>query len=378
MCKGSAEVRKKKFINMRVLGKYIGLFSLLLILSACSSKEDLTDYIELKYYGIDTRGTASYVIDEEAIVKNIFDIDVNSVEPGSISSETIAEVNDLSKSFEINLDKKENLSNGDKITVTVTVDPEMTKRLKEKSERVFEVSGLPEGTKITAADLEKNVIVTFKGANGKGIVSNIDKTFESDLSFLNFEVENDGELKNGEQAKISLTQETIERLNDSDFILDGDGSFTVEITGLINYAQSANEITNLDDIKRMLSEGINRKYKNSSEQYSWGRVYEINLEGIFYRQFEKKVDEGFSWQSNLGDSNGNLVGVYSVKEFSGGTEGKLNKKFTIVYGFSNLVLDENNKVNLTELIEISKGYDDTYSLESVLKLMEGYNYMEFK
>ncbi|MEC1177309.1 hypothetical protein P9B03_02335 [Metasolibacillus meyeri] len=371
-------MRKKKFINMRVLGKYIGLFSLLLILSACSSKEDLTDYIELKYYGIDTRGTASYVIDEEAIVKNIFDIDVNSVEPGSISSETIAEVNDLSKSFEINLDKKENLSNGDKITVTVTVDPEMTKRLKEKSERVFEVSGLPEGTKITAADLEKNVIVTFKGANGKGIVSNIDKTFESDLSFLNFEVENDGELKNGEQAKISLTQETIERLNDSDFILDGDGSFTVEITGLINYAQSANEITNLDDIKRMLSEGINRKYKNSSEQYSWGRVYEINLEGIFYRQFEKKVDEGFSWQSNLGDSNGNLVGVYSVKEFSGGTEGKLNKKFTIVYGFSNLVLDENNKVNLTELIEISKGYDDTYSLESVLKLMEGYNYMEFK
>lgn len=270
------------------------------------------------------------------------------------------------------------MSNGDKITVTVTVDPEMTKHLKEKSEKVFEVIGLPEGTKISAADLEKNVIVTFKGANGKGVVSNIDKTFESELSFLSFIVENDGELKNGEQAKVSLTPESIEQLNDSDFILEGDGSFGVDVTGLINYAQSADEIANFEDINRMLSEGIKRKYKNSSEQYSWGRVYEINLEGMFYRQFEKKIDEGFSWQSNLGDSNGNLVGVYSIKEFAGGAEGKLNRKFTIVYGFSNLILDKNNKVNLTELVEISKGYDDTYSLESVLKLMEGYNYTEFK
>ncbi|WP_153061591.1 hypothetical protein [Metasolibacillus fluoroglycofenilyticus] len=371
-------MRRKNFFNMKAWGGFIGLISLIFILSACSSKEDLTDYIELNYYGIDTRGTVSYTIDEEAIVKNIFDIDVNNVNREDLSSETIAEVNDLSKSFEINLDKKENLSNGDKITVTVTVDPEMTKHLKEKSEKVFEVTGLPEGTKISAADLEKNVIVTFKGANGKGVVSNIDKTFESELSFLSFIVENDGELKNGEQAKVSLTPESIEQLNNSDFILEGDGSFGVDVTGLINYAQSADEIANFEDINRMLSEGIKRKYKNSSEQYSWGRVYEINLEGMFYRQFEKKVDEGFSWQSNLGDSNGNLVGVYSIKEFAGGAEGKLNRKFTIVYGFSNLILDENNKVNLTELVEISKGYDDTYSLESVLKLMEGYNYTEFK
>lgn len=72
------------------------------------------------------------------------------------------------------------------------------------------------------------------------------------------------------------------------------------------------------------------------------------------------------------------MGVYSIEEFAGEAEGKVNKKITIVYDFSNLILDENNKVNLTEHVEISKGYDDTYSLESVLKLMDGYNYTEFK
>ncbi|KYG92047.1 hypothetical protein A0U40_03660 [[Bacillus] sp. KCTC 13219] len=65
----------------------------------------------LNYYGIDARGTASYSIDEEAIVKNIFDIDVNRED---FSSVTIAEIINLSESFKVSLDKKENLSNEDK------------------------------------------------------------------------------------------------------------------------------------------------------------------------------------------------------------------------------------------------------------------------
>ena len=66
--------------------------------------------------------------------------------------------------------------------------------------------------------------------------------------------------------------------------------------------------------------------------------------------------------------------ILSVKRYYGGTENKLNTEFTAIIGFSDLFLDEENKVNVADLITIKDTKDSTYSVESVVQLYEGYGY----
>ncbi|WP_231620977.1 hypothetical protein [Carnobacterium maltaromaticum] len=119
----------------------------------------------------------------------------------------------------------------------------------------------------------------------------------------------------------------------------------------------------------MVDEEARRSYKDS--EYSFGSKYEINQEKLMYRQFNKDSSNESAYSSYGASSydNGNLIGIYSIKEYSSGTESKLKSTFTSIIGFSEIVLDENNATNVAELKEISDTKDDTYSLESVFKTL---------
>ncbi len=71
-----------------------------------------------------------------------------------------------------------------------------------------------------------------------------------------------------------------------------------------------------------------------------------------------------------------MIGIYTVKEYSGGTENKLIRQRTAIYGYSGIILDENNNTNVTKMSELTDSKVDTYSLELVLRLYEGYGYEE--
>lgn len=126
----------------------------------------------------------------------------------------------------------------------------------------------------------------------------------------------------------------------------------------------------------MIDEESKRSYKDYDTEYSFGKKYEIKQEKLMYRQFKKEnsEDESYSWFGSSSTNNGNLIGIYSIKEYSGGTESKLKNQLTAIIGFSDIILDENNAANVADMKEISDTKDDTYSLESVLKLYEGYGY----
>lgn len=99
-----------------------------------------------------------------------------------------------------------------------------------------------------------------------------------------------------------------------------------------------------------------------------------------YRQFKTNTRENENiWGSSYGSSqNGNLIKIFTVKQYSGGPEGKLEETKTVIYGYSDIILNDKKEANVADLTEISDSKDDTYSLESVIKLYEGYGYKEVK
>ncbi|MGX7130176.1 hypothetical protein [Enterococcus wangshanyuanii] len=350
------------------------LMSILLIfvLSGCSPAKDLSDYVTVDFSGMDTKGTASYNVDMNKLYKDVLNYDEES---GFPDEDTQKEMMAIADSYKVKMSKENNLSNDDKIKVIVSVDENKTKKIKG-GEKEFTVNSLEKPKKLTTEEVEKHLVVNFNGASGKGKAT-IDNTFEEPLNFVEFTIKDDGNLKNGDMAQIEKTKDLESNLSDQGYILSDDFKPEFEVKGLKNVAEKATDISNLEDIKRMIDEEVKRSYKDS--EYSFGSKYEITLNKLFYRQFAKdNTNEDSGWFSSSSSDNGNLIGVYTIKEFSAGTESKLLRQFTAIIGYSDIVLDENKQANVAEIKEISTTKDDTYSLESVLKLYEGYGYSEVK
>ncbi|CAD5902566.1 hypothetical protein [Carnobacterium maltaromaticum] len=258
----------------------LGSLIALLLLSACSNGKDLTEFVEVNFSGMDSKGTAAYYLDEDKLMKELFKIDTSITFP---DEKTQQEMSEIDGAYKIQLDKMNNLSNGDEVKLTVTVDKEKTTKI-VGGEKTFKVKNLDDPKKLTTKDVEKHIVVNFNGVSGRG-VAQIDNTFESPLNNISFKIENDGKLKNGDKAKISLEKEDETSLNNQGYILEQDFSPFFEVTGLNIVAEKATDISNLEDIKRMIDEESKRSYKDYDTEYSFGKKYEIKQEKLGIHNF---------------------------------------------------------------------------------------------
>lgn len=341
------------------------LLGTIVFLTGCNSKAELSDYLEVNFYGYDTMGTASYSIDEERLIRDIFE--VSELNIFNLDPKMITEIEDMMSSFVIEMDNESDLSNGDTITVNLKVDNEKSKKIKTKESLKYTVAGLEEPNKLSDEEIEKRIVVNFTGVSGRGHIQ-IDSTFEGNLEYLSFDSEQEGEIKNGDTVTVKLTDDAKDLLTTHGYILTGKGSADFVASNLKNVAEKPADIENIVDIERLISEGINREYQDS--QFGLHK-YEIIKEHSFYRQFERDGEEPSDWFSGT-PSNGTLVNVYSIKKYD--SQGALWDKFTSIYGYTDIFLDENNKASLVDINSYLYNYDDTYSLESIIKLMEGYDY----
>ncbi|EOD7438147.1 hypothetical protein ACJQ40_003235 [Enterococcus faecium] len=357
--------------SILVIG-FIGI----LMLSGCSKAKDLTEYVDVNFSGMNTQGVATYNVDTDKLLKDTLNYDGETDFP---DKNTEKEIEAIENSYKIKLDKEENLSNGDKVKVTVNVDSDKTNKIKS-GEKTVVVKDLEEPKKLKTQDVEKNLVVNFVGTSGRG-TAHIDNMFDGDLSSVDFEIKNDGELKNGDKATINISKNLTDELMNVGYVLEKNFSPTFEVKGLDEVAEKATEIANIDDIKRMIDEGVKREYKSSEEnQYSWDTQYDIKEEKLMYRQFSKDEDNANSWSDSTMSKggNGNLIKIFTIKSYSGGTEGKLEDTKTVIFGYSNIVLNDKKEANVADITQIEDTKDDTYSLESVIKLYEGYGYTEVK
>src|SRR5699024_1237703 len=273
------------------------------------------------------------------------------------------------------------LSNGEPAQLRVHDDSfndlQYTEYILAEEDRTFEleVSGLQEPEFITSQELVDNIIITFSGASGKGNVENIESTFSGDIPNINIEVENEGELENGGNAVVNITDDTIERLNSEGYAIEEqDRQFEIEVDGLTGYASDLSGIENLDAVKQLLQEEVDSRYEDRSPDNSFGVIYEVEFHQNMYRQYEDTSQSGSYQYYNLVQGNGNLFAIYSVDEYSGGEDSDLEKESIVAIGFNNMELDEDQEVNLANLSDEIVIFDNSYSLDTVIQLMEGYGY----
>lgn len=340
------------------------LFFGLVFLTACGSKVDLSDYIEVHFIGYDTLGTAYYTVDDSRLVEDAFG--VTEEDYWDLESEKMDAISDMMMAYSIDLAQDSDLSNGDEVTVRISIDEEKTNKLKSKDEVTFTVSGLEEPAELSDEEIERNVIVNFNGVSGRGSIQ-IDTTFDGDLYDLYVVAEQDGEIANGDMVRVSLSEESRNSLAYKGYALSGDGAVEFEASGLDVVPENAYEIANLEDIERMISEGVNRKYQGSD----WGYYSYKIVEGkTYYRQFDRDSDDYWGDSSN----HGSLITLYTINKYD--SDDELDDTFTALYGYRNIILDQDGKTNITQIDEYHDTYDRTYSLESVEKLMEGFGYVE--
>lgn len=341
------------------------------LLSACGSKSvDLMDYVEVSFEGVDSLGRASYSVDIDGAIAELYDLSPEPTEAEMAEvlgdPDLMREIERAYDSYEISLDKDENLSNGDTVTVIIAVDEEKSKGLKG-GEKEFTVEGLQEPEVITTEEVEKHIVIDFIGSSGRGR-ARVENTFNNELSSLEFEVENDGQLTNGDQVTLAIDEEFERELLNEGYKLEDGFNPTYEVKGLNVFAEKAEDIKNLDDIKRMIEEEAKRDY-NENPEWNFEAMYKLKEELFMYRQFdEENNDSGWSGDES---TDGALVGVYSVEEYNNKEDKELQDEFIYIVGFNNTRLDDNNEVNVSKMNKISDVKDNTYSLETVIQLYEG-------
>lgn len=342
-------------------------------MTACGKSEEVVDYVDVSFSGMDTLGSATFEVDENKLLKEIFNLKDDAHDYPD--EKTAKQAQNVLEAYEITVEPQENLSNGDKIKITASVNDDLTTKIKS-GEKEITVEGLEEPSVLTTEEVEKSLVFNFNGVSGRG-VAQIDKVFdESFLNNLTFEVENDGNLANGDKVEILVDEYFEDELHANGYILEENFEPTVEVKGLDKLAEAASDIKNLEDIERFLEEELNEKYYDTDYSFGYNTKYEIEQEKLMYRQFDKDTGDDSYYQD---DKHGSLVGIFSVKEYEVQDEDEeLRSEFTLIFGYYNIILDDNGNANLSEITQMSETKENNYSLESVIQLYEGQGYEEVK
>lgn len=159
---------------------FVAIIVIALIFIAQQNKIDLADIYKVEVNGLDTQGTASYQIDKDRLSTTLLSKNVD-----------FFSANMFIETIKCDLDKKENLKNGDKITAKITYDQTLAKQLNvtfRNIEKVINVSGLEKGTEV---DVFKDIQVSFTGTSPDGSVSISNKSsdpFVSEVTFFHLKV----------------------------------------------------------------------------------------------------------------------------------------------------------------------------------------------
>lgn len=248
-----------KQIERRILMKKIIPISLILTvivlcMTACGTKSlNTQDYCNISVSGLNGYGKISLEANYDAIGKDAF-VDKKSSEVDMYDSlDTIYNI-------EYKADKTENLSNGDKITVTIHYDEKSTKDLGftfNKSSFTYKIDGLKEGTLL---DVFEGLSVNFNGIAPKANII-FDNNGCSDFVKDNVTFFSDNyTFRNGDKVKIKARYDE-HIATDAGYIIQ-EAEKEYSINGLSEYPKNIDglDMSAADDI---LKEKTEKKYSDS-------------------------------------------------------------------------------------------------------------------
>ncbi|MDO4432337.1 MAG: hypothetical protein Q4B80_03350 [Aerococcaceae bacterium] len=321
-------------------------------LAACSSAVDLTQSVKQpQFSGLNGYGAA------HSVELDSFHLSSTIKDP-ALQAAVLEQVS-------VSVAPQGQLANGDDVTITVSVPEHLQKYVKGGTKTVT-VAGLEEPTVLTADEVAKHLVVRYLGVSGKGTAEVTNVFNDSFLQTLQFEAENNGELVNGQDVEFVLNDYSQESLLANKYVLEEGFQVLGTAHSLQEVPANATDIANLEDIKRMINEQAMREYNDD-----WMYKYEVALNRYMYRQFPSENTNG---NFHRGSNHGVLMGIFTVKVYDS-SDNQLEKEFTGVIGYSDIILDAEKRTNVASLVLVGNQWDKTYSLDSIYQLYEGYGFV---
>lgn len=199
------------------------------LLSGCGNKTDVMDYVSVKFSGYNGNGKADLNVDFSAMIEAII-----GEEPVGDSYEEFSKwMNEYllyDEGIEVSFAPRDGLSNGDTITVKVSLSETAAKKV-TGGEQKFTVSGLPE---IETVDMFKDVSLRYEGIVGDFTMIHLDKLSDSQiLQDCNFDVDPQGNVKNGDVITVTITN--TDTLAEKHLCTPAEISKTFIVSGLDEY-----------------------------------------------------------------------------------------------------------------------------------------------
>ena len=199
---------KKKLIT--IIGGTI--VALVLIIVIClisfnpSNKINVFDYMKTPSIdGSSSEGTFHISLDTNKLIYALIGSDGSPSNGGDQESaewlKKYIAYESIVKDIDIEISKKEGLSNGDVVTVTVRIPDSLSSELKGGSKE-YTVSGLPD---LTVVDFFKDIEIVFDGVSGNATAKIVKLTEDKALKACTFEISTNYKLSNGSEITVSIT-----------------------------------------------------------------------------------------------------------------------------------------------------------------------------
>ena len=131
-----------------------------LMLAGCGRKANALDYVDITFSGSNGNGRAELSMRTLELIESVIG---GEPEPNESYSSWLSQYILYDEGITFSCTPEQNLSNGDTVTVTVTVSDAAAKTIKG-GEKKFTVSGLPE---MQTVDFFRDIAIRYEGIGGQ-------------------------------------------------------------------------------------------------------------------------------------------------------------------------------------------------------------------
>lgn len=213
----------------------------MMVLSGCGSKVDAFQYLTVEFDGYNSNGSAR-VKGETQLIEAVVG---GEPEDFDKMGEWLTAYEELDANLDIDWMPKSNLSNGDTVTVTVTVVGKAAKEILGGTKE-FTVSGLSE---VETVDLFADVDLEYTGIVGEYTYANVKLLSDDEiLKACEFKIDRDCDFQNGDVITVTITNN--EYLAENYQVVPAELSKAFTVSGLDAY------LTDIADIDLLPEEQI--------------------------------------------------------------------------------------------------------------------------
>lgn len=290
-------------ITRKILTTVLMTVLCVFLLTGCGSKTDAMEYVSVSFTGYNGNGKVDLDVDYDAMIEAVI-----GKEPDGDSYEKFSEwMNEYliyDESVEVSCSPKDGLSNGDTVTVTVSLSETAAKKVTGESKK-FTVSGLPE---IETVDIFKDISLRYEGIVGEYTMVHLDKLSDDQiLQDCSFAVAPQANVKNGDTVTVTIIN--AKTLAEKYLCAPAEISKTFTVSGLDEYLTDSDLLPE-DKIRDIIAQYVPtcQKDDNSIFTYSAPTYYKtyfcIGKEDIIgadfnrllvYACYDEYMDGAYRW-----------------------------------------------------------------------------------